>query len=117
MIIIGLLFGIIIIALICQVVVMQVEIKKRRSLAHQTKEYVCEGDLKEYAKVIDIDRIIAIGNRTMDALDAGKIKKQLLHNDAPVYNSKDTVRKYLDFLSSSELSDYIMNIEDGKYNG
>ena len=117
MIIIILIFGIIVLALLFQVFIMQVEIKKRRSLAHQIKEYVCEGDLKEYAKIIDIDRIVEIGNKIMDALDTGKIKKQLLHNDAPVYNSKDTAKKYLDFISDSELSDYIMNIKDGKYNG
>ncbi len=112
MIIIVLIFGIIVFALILQVYILKAEIKKRKLAVH-----VEEGYLKEYAGIVDTNRIIESGNRVMEALEAGKIKKHLLHNDAPIYNSEDAVKKYLDFISGSELSDYIINIEDDNYYG
>lgn len=117
MIIIKIIFTIIFFVLICQVIIVKREIKKRNSLKNQTQEYVIEGNLAEYAKIIDVNDVVATGKRNMDALEQGKIKKQLLHNDAPVYHSEEEIKKYLDFITGSALFDSVMNLEDGRYKG
>lgn len=70
-----------------------------------------------YTENIDIDKLKTDVNNAMNALYAGKIKKHLLHNDAPEYDSRLARKIYLDFLCNSKLSGQLLNLEDKKYYG
>lgn len=63
------------------------------------------------------DKINEIGKEAMEAVESGKVKKQLLPNDAPKYDSGKTLNQYIEFINSSELYQYLISLKEQKYNG
>lgn len=61
--------------------------------------------------------IVELAEKVMCAVNTGKVKKQLLPNDSQLYNSNNTLKKYVDFVNRSAIYKKIVSIEDDKFYG
>lgn len=67
---------------------------------------------KVYSKEIS-----ELGEKTMCAVKAGKVKKQLLSNDAPEYDSNNALEQYVAFVDQSTVYKKVMSIKEQKFHG
>lgn len=67
---------------------------------------------KVYSKEIS-----ELGEKTMCAVKAGKVKKQLLSNDAPEYDSNNALEQYVAFVDQSTVYKKVMSIKEQKFYG
>lgn len=67
---------------------------------------------KVYSKEIS-----EIGEKTMCAVKAGKVKKQLLSNDASEYDSNNALEQYVAFVDQSTVYKKVMSIKEQKFHG
>ncbi|MFR7476063.1 hypothetical protein [Frisingicoccus sp.] len=56
-----------------------------------------------------------LGKNVMHAVENGTIKKQLLLNDAPEYDSTNALKRYVNFIEKSSIYKQIANIEDTRF--
>lgn len=61
--------------------------------------------------------ISELGEKTMRAVKAGKVKKQLLSNDAPEYDSNNALEQYVTFVERSTFYKKVMSIKEQKFHG
>lgn len=61
--------------------------------------------------------VAELGDKLMSAVKMGKVKKQLLSNDAQQYNSNNALKHYVTFVDQSSIYKRIVSIEDGKFYG
>lgn len=80
-------------------------------LIHNRKNKEKQSD-KVYEK-----EIVELGEKLMFAVKMGKVKKQLLSNDAQQYNSNNALKEYVAFVDQSTIYKKIVSIEDGKFYG
>lgn len=59
----------------------------------------------------------SIGNRVMFAVRCGKVKKQLLPNNSPKYDSKNALKEYIKFINESEIYKKIVSIKESGFYG
>lgn len=59
----------------------------------------------------------SVGNRVMLAVRSGKVKKQLLPNNSPKYDSKNALKKYIKFINESEIYKKIVSIKESGFYG
>lgn len=67
---------------------------------------------KVYSKEIS-----ELGEKTMCAVKTGKVKKQLLSNDAPEYDSNNALEQYEAFVDQSTVYKKVMSIKEQKFHG
>lgn len=94
--------GVLLILLIAQVIVFYKVIKGKSPK-----------DVIEYEKFSE--EVNHLGDRMMGEVTSGTIKKQLLTNDAPTYDSRKTMEKYKEFVEGSSLYKRISNIGESRY--
>lgn len=58
-----------------------------------------------------------LGQKSMEAIERGVIKKQLLLNDAPEHSSDEALDKYIDFLHNTSVYKKIIEVGEIKYHG
>lgn len=51
------------------------------------------------------------------AVESGEIKKQLIGNDAPIYDSYYAMRQYENFVNKALIYKRILSVEGNRYNG
>lgn len=61
--------------------------------------------------------VATTGDRMMQAVKEGKVKKQLLPNDAPKYSSVDVLNGYVTFVDHSNMYEKIVMIEESRFDG
>lgn len=80
-----------------------------KALSNKTRK---EENDKAYSK-----EIYELGKKTMHAVEAGKVKKQLLSNDAPEYDSSNALEQYVNFVEQSTVFEKVMSIKEVKFHG
>ncbi len=55
--------------------------------------------------------------KIIQAIESGKIKKQLIENDAPIYNSNKAMSQYVKFVDNSPIYREISALKGGRYYG
>ena len=61
--------------------------------------------------------VIKHGNNAICAVEAGKIKKQLIENDAPIFDSYTAMCQYINFVDSSIAYKKIQTLKENRYYG
>lgn len=61
--------------------------------------------------------ISELGEKMMYAVKAGKVKKQLLSNDAPEYDSNNALEQYVAFVDQSTVYKKVMSIKEQRFHG
>ena len=72
-------------------------------------------DIIEYSKFPE--EVNRLGDEMMGEVTSGKLKKQLLTNDAPTYDSHKTMEKYKEFVENSPLYKRISDIGESRFHG
>lgn len=61
--------------------------------------------------------ILEHSEKAMGAVMSGRIKKQLIENDALVYDSYNAMRQYANFIDNSVAYKKIQNLKGSRYDG
>ena len=61
--------------------------------------------------------IVDIGDKMMRDTKNGIVKKQLLENNAPVYDSGDTLKHYKNSLKNSSIQQRVFSLGEKRYYG
>lgn len=61
--------------------------------------------------------VVDKGNKMMRDTKKGVVKKQLLENNAPVYDSGSTLKHYKDSLTKSSIQRRVFSLDEKPYNG
>lgn len=61
--------------------------------------------------------ISELGEGTMRAVQHGRLKKHLLSNDAPIYNSNDTANQYIAFVDHSTIYKKVLSVKEIRFHG
>nr|WP_296480330.1 hypothetical protein [uncultured Acetatifactor sp.] len=71
----------------------------------------------DYLKSVYSTDVLEHGKKSMQAVRSGEIKKQLIENDAPLYNSARTLQQYSKFIEESTIFKKILVFKESRYNG
>lgn len=63
------------------------------------------------------DNILEHSEKTIQAVELGIIKKQLIENDAPLYNSGQALQEYVTFVDNATVYKKLSNLKGSRYNG
>lgn len=63
------------------------------------------------------DNILEHSEKTMKAVELGIIKKQLIENDAPLYNSGQALQEYVTFVDTATVYKKISDLKGSRYYG
>lgn len=96
-------FGVVILLLLIQFIYIIKNASNNRGKKQNNKVYSKE--------------ISELGEKTMCAVKAGKVKKQLLSNDAPEYDSNNALEQYVAFVDQSTVYKKVMSIKEQKFHG
>lgn len=91
--------------LIAQVGYVIAKVKRNREKEGNSLKSVYSADVLEH------------GEKSMQAVISGEIKKQLIENDAPLYNSAEAVLQYSRFIRESTIFQKILAFKGSRYNG
>ena len=61
--------------------------------------------------------ILEHSKKAMGAVASGRIKKQLIENDALVYDSYNAMRQYANFIDNSVAYKIIQSLKESRYDG
>lgn len=61
--------------------------------------------------------VLEHGEKSIQAVINGEIKKQLIENDAPLYNSAQALQQYSEFIKESTIYKKIFILKGSRYNG
>lgn len=61
--------------------------------------------------------ILEHSEKTMCAVESGRIKKQLIENDAPLYDSYNAMHQYANFIDNSVAYKKILSLKGSRYDG
>jgi len=61
--------------------------------------------------------ILEHSEKAMCAVESGRIKKQLIGNSAPLYDSCSAMHQYVNFIDNSAVYKKILNLKGSRYDG
>lgn len=76
------------------------------------KKKLIDVEIKQYP-----DNILEHSEKTIQAVESGIIKKQLIENDAPLYNSGQVLQEYVTFVDNATVYKKVSNLKGSRYNG
>lgn len=63
------------------------------------------------------EEVIRQGNRSVQAVKSGDLKKQLLVNDSQPYDSNEALEQYETFVDESPVYKKLLSLEEKRYHG